>query len=87
MSLIGKRGRLDIGGYVSISSDISCSVASGWATISNVDAVSCGVRGLLRSNSGDSESSDSRNILIRSCVLSSCVGRSGMIEVDSGDDP
>ena len=36
-------------------------------------------------NSGDSESSDKCNVLMRKCVWSSSVGGSVMTKVDSGD--
>ena len=70
MSLTGGRGRSGIGGGVSILSDTSSPIASGWAVISSVDTVSSGVRGQLRLNSGDSTNGDSGNILIRTCVSS-----------------
>ena len=58
MSLIGDRGKLDIGRGVSISSDISSSIASEWAAISSADAIISGIHALLRLNSGDSAYGD-----------------------------
>ena len=87
MTLIGVKGMSDKRRGVSISSDISSSIASGWAAILSVDAVSSGVIGLLRLHSGDSANCDNGNILIRKYISSSGGGRSVMVEVDSGDSP
>ena len=87
VSLIGVRRRLDIWEGVSMSSDISSSITSGWGTISSADTVSSGVGGLLRLNSGDTENNDSGDILIRTCNSSSGAEISVMLAVDSGDSP
>ena len=87
MTLIGVKGRSDRRRGVSISSDISRFIASGWATILSVDDVSSDVRGLLRLHSGYSANCDNSNILIRKYISSSGGGRSVMVEVDSRDSP
>ena len=78
--MIVGRGRSGIGGGDSISSDTSCSIASGWAAISSTDTISSDIRGLLRLNSEDSAKDDNGNILTRTYSTSYSGGRSVMVE-------
>ena len=70
---------------VSVSSGISGFTSSGSVAMSNADAGSSNVSGLLWLNSGDSTNSDSGNVLMRICVWSSSAGGFTMVRIDSGD--
>ena len=87
MLFVNRRRGSDKQRSVSIASGISSSAALESVAMSNVDSYSSGVNGLLRLNSGYSAIGDSGNILMRTGISSSGVGRSGVIGVGFGDSP